>query len=319
MKKILFSLLTLLLINTVFAQNEVFRVLITKGDNKYTAATGSAASPLLVGSKLLNTASVTVGTAGYVALAHVSTGKTIEVKTAGSYTVAKLVEQVNLQNASVSSKYMNYVTGQMASAGNEDLNANRQKYMSVTGSVERGDNPIIVYAESKNAVIANDVALAWTFKDNAEATKRHTFIVKVVDVYEEVIDEISTTDTSLILNLSKYKLDKDFELIVMIQTKEHAHLKSDKYMLTSVASDKKKQIETDYAKLTSELDMTSPLSKLICASYLAEQGLVLNSMAMYKEAIALQPEVAEFKTAYSDYVNAVGLAKLVNEQKKGKK
>jgi uncharacterized membrane protein len=319
MKKILFSLLTLLLINTVFAQNEVFRVLITKGDNKYTAATGSAASPLLVGSKLLNTASVTVGTAGYVALAHITTGKTIEVKTPGSYTVAKLIEQVNLQNASVSSKYMNYVTGQMASAGNEDLSANRQKYMSVTGSVERGDHPIIVFAEGKSSVIASDVALAWTFKDNAEASKRHTFLVKVVDVYDEVIDELSTTDTSIILDLSKYKLDKDFDLIVMIQTKEHAHLKSDKYMLTSVAADKKKQIEADYAKLTSELDMSSALSKLICASYLAEQGLVLNSMAMYKEAIALQPEVDEFKMAYKDYVNAVGLVKLVNEQKKGKK
>lgn len=318
MKKILISLFTLLLFVPVFAQTEVFRVLITKGDNKYTAATGSSPAGILVGTKLPSTASITVAPAGYLALAHVASGKTIEVKAAGTYTISKLVEQVSVQNASVSSKYMNYVTGQMASGGNQDLNANRQKYMSVTGSVERGGDSILLYAEKKNYVLSEKVGIAWSVNKQYK-TKEVTYVVRVKDIYDDMIDSLVTSDTSAVLDLSKYKLEKEFQLFVEVRAIQYPALQSENYLLVNISPEKRASIESEYSKLKNEVDPSSPIGKLVCASYLAEQGLVLNAMANYQDAIKAQPEVSEFKQAYTDYLSQVGMFSMLETLRKGKK
>ena len=55
--------------------------------------------------------------------------------------------------------------------------------------------------------------------------------------------------------------------------------------------------------------MGKPLNKMVLASFCADNKLTLNAMEYYEEAIALEPEVDEFKIIYGKYLADSGLAK----------
>src|SRR6187402_2913467 len=131
-KSLLLTLLTFLSINFIYAQNdELFKVLASSGSNKVQAQGASDWKPLYFGKKLLKGDKIEIGTKGYVGLVF-KNGKSIEIKKPGVYEVAKLSAEVSKQNASVNTKYSDFLAGEMNKAGNDDMAKNRYKYMSVT-------------------------------------------------------------------------------------------------------------------------------------------------------------------------------------------
>jgi len=309
MKKL--SLLIVIFATSIlsFAQDEIFKVLITKGSNKAIVASSTTPQDLIVGKKLYTSDKIVVATGGYLGLSHKS-GKTIELKTAGTYEVAKLVEQVNTQNASVSSKYVTYVAGQMT-ANNEDLAANRYKHMAVTGSVERKTDKIKPLAPTQATVLDELVILKWNLvKVNNEPAK--TYIVTFTNMFDEELLVKETSDTQLVVDLAKLSLKSEKNIVWSVKVKEAPSIKSDKYNLQYVGvTDEKKAVELhdQFAALKSELSEETALNKLLLASFCADNKLTLNAMEYYEEAIALEPEVDEFKVIYGKYLVDSGLAK----------
>lgn len=309
MKKL--SLLIVIFATSIlsFAQDEIFKVLITKGSNKAIVASSTTPQDLIVGKKLYATDKVVVGTGGYLGLSHKS-GKTIELKTAGTYEVAKLVEQVNTQNASVSSKYVNYVAGQMT-ANNEDLAANRYKHMAVTGSVERAGTDKIKPIAPKQATILDELAiLKWNLiKINNEPAK--VYVVTFTNMFDEELLVKETSDTQLVVDLAKLNLKTEKNIVWYVKVKEAPSIRSDKFNLQYVTDDKKAvELHNQFTALKSELSEPTALNKLLLASFCAENKLTLNAMEYYEEAIALEPEVDEFKVIYGKYLVDSGLAKV---------
>src|SRR4051794_3038091 len=130
----LFALITLAT-SVSFAQDEMFKVLASKGANKIAAQNSTEWRVLKIGEKINKTDKITVAENGYLGLAHKS-GKTIELKKAGVYAAEKLSGEVSAQNATMGKKYVDFVVGEVTSK-DEDMTKNRHKYMAVTGSVER--------------------------------------------------------------------------------------------------------------------------------------------------------------------------------------
>jgi hypothetical protein len=309
MKKL--SLLIVIFATSIlsFAQDEIFKVLITKGSNKAIVASSTTPQDLIVGKKLYATDKVVVGTGGYLGLSHKS-GKTIEIKTAGTYEVAKLVEQVTTQNASVSSKYVTYVAGQMT-ANNEDLAANRYKHMAVTGSVERKTDKIKPMVPNQSAVVLDElIIIKWNLiKINNEPAK--VYVVTFMNTFDEELLVKETSDTQLVVDLAKLNLKTEKNIVYVIKVKEAPAIKSDKYSLQYVGDEKKAtELHDQFTALKSELSDPTALNKLLLASFCAENKLTLNAMEYYEEAIALEPEVDEFKIIYGKYLVDSGLAKL---------
>jgi len=295
--------------STLFAQDELFKVLVTKGDNKYTSATNTTPQALVVGKKLLSNDKVIIGTGGYLGLAHKS-GKTIELKTPGTYDVTKLVAQVSTQNASVSEKYVNYVAGQMTS-NNEDLAANRHKYMAVTGSVERGTEKIKPVAPTSATVLDELAILKWNaVKMPSSSNFAKSYIVTITNMFDEVLLTKETSDTELVVDLGKLNLKTEKNLVWTVQVKEAPTLISEKYNLHYVTDDAKaNQLHTQFTTLKSELGEETALNKLVLASFCAENNLTLNAMEYYEEAIKMEPDVDDYKVLYGKYMDQTGLVK----------
>lgn len=308
MKKL--SLLIVIFATSIlsFAQDEIFKVLITKGSNKAIVASSTTPQDLIVGKKLYTSDKIVVGTGGYLGLSHKS-GKTIELKTAGTYEVAKLVEQVTTQNASVSSKYVTYVAGQMT-ANNEDLAANRYKHMAVTGSVERKTDKIKPLAPTQATVLDELVILKWNLvKVNNEPAKM--YVITFTNMFDEELLVKETSDTQLVVDLAKLNLKTEKNIVWSVKVKEAPSIHSDKYNLQYVSDEKKAaELHDQFAALKSELSQETALNKLLLASFCADNKLTLNAMEYYEEAIALEPEVDEFKVIYGKYLVDSGLAKV---------
>lgn len=307
MKKL--SLLIVIFATSIlsFAQDEIFKVLITKGSNKAIVASSTTPQDLIVGKKLYATDKIVVGTGGYLGLSHKS-GKTIELKTAGTYEVAKLVEQVNTQNASVSSKYVTYVAGQMT-ANNEDLAANRYKHMAVTGSVERDINKIKPIAPKQATVLDELIIIKWNLiKIDNEPAKM--YVLTFTNVFGEELLVKETSDTQLVVDLAKLSLKTEKNILYSIKVKAAPAICSNSYNLQYISDDKKAiELHDQFTALKTELSAPTALNKLLLASFCADNKLTLNAMEYYEEAIALEPEVDEYKIIYGKYLSDSGLAK----------
>jgi archaeosine-15-forming tRNA-guanine transglycosylase len=308
MKKI--TLLIVLFATSIlsYAQDEIFKVLITKGANKVVTTT-AIQQDLIVGKKIFGTDKIVVATGGYLGLSHKS-GKTIELKNPGTYEVSKLVEQVSSQNASVSAKYVNYVAGQMT-ANNEDLAANRYKHMAVTGSVERATDKIKPFAPSQAVVLDELIIIKWNkVKVGKDGAAAKTYVVTFMNMFDEALAVKETSDTQLVVDLSKLNLKKEKNIVWTVHVKEYPTVKSDKYNLQYVSDEKKAvELHDQFTSLKNELSEETALNKLLLASFCADNKLTLNAMEYYEEAIALEPEVDEFKILYGKYLIDSGIAK----------
>lgn len=308
MKKL--SLLIVIFATSIlsYAQDEIFKVLINKGSNKAIVASSSTPQDLIVGKKIYATDKIVIVTGGYLGLSHKS-GKTIELKTAGTYEVSKLVEQVTTQNASVSSKYVTYVAGQMT-ANNEDLAANRYKHMAVTGSVERKTDKIKPLSLNQSTVLDELIILKWNLiKINNESAK--IYVITFTNMFDEELLVKETSDTQLVVDLAKLSLKNEKNIVWYVKVKEAPAIRSDKYNLQYVSDEKKAtELHDQITALKAELSEQTALNKLLLATFFAENKLTLNAMEYYEEAIALAPEVDEFKIIYGKYLVDSGLAKV---------
>jgi hypothetical protein len=308
MKKL--SIVFILFVTSIslFAQDEIFKVLVTKGGNKAIVASTNSSVDLIVGKKLYTADKVVIATGGYLGLAHKS-GKTIELKTAGTYEVSQLVNQVNTQNASVSSKYVTYVAGQMT-ANSEDLAANRYKHMAVTGSVERGTDKIKPMAPSQATVLDELAIFKWNaVKVGKEPAK--TYVITFMDLYDEELLVKETSDTQVVVDLAKLNLQTVKNVVWYVKVKESPNTTSEKFNLVYVPdANKATDLHNQFAALKTELSQETALNKMVLASFCADNKLSLNAMEYYEEAIALEPEVDDFKIVYGKYLADSGIAKI---------
>ena len=195
-------------------------------------------------------------------------------------------------------------------ANNEDLAANRYKHMAVTGSVERATDKIKPIT-LKQATVLDELAIfKWNLVKVNNAPAK-TYVVTFTNMFGEELLVKETSDTQLVVDLAQLNLKTEKNIVWSVKVKESPTIQSDNYNLQYV-SDEKKAIELheQFTALKSELSEQTALNKLLLASFCAENKLTLNAMEYYEEAIALEPEVDEFKVIYGKYLVDAGLAKV---------
>lgn len=310
MKTKILHLLSLLLVSTVaLSQDAMFKVLASKGSNKVVASNSAEQKNILIGQKLLSTDKIIVGENGYLGLAH-KNGKTIELKKAGTYEVAKLNSEVAAQNANVAKKYVDFVAGEMA-AQDEDMAKNRHKYMAVTGSVERGTtekiNPVIPKDAS---CLADRILLKWhPYEENNSTTTG--YVVTLMTLAEEPVLKVETTDDFVMVDLSKYNIFKEEKNIMWKVTAKLKSKKGDKitevshkepFILKYINEKDTPALESEVAEMNNALKDETALNNIVMAVFYEGKGLLLEALACYEKAIKLEPEVEDFKLAYGQFL-----------------
>ncbi|MFY0599718.1 MAG: hypothetical protein JXR03_08595 [Cyclobacteriaceae bacterium] len=291
---------------TVSAQGYTFRVLANKGDNKVKKAGAAEATQLKTGATL-NAQDMLISSEGsYIGLMH-KTGKTTEVRGAGSKKVSEIEKQIKLASTSVADRYAKFVMSKM----NESENTNYRARLNATGAVSRatGSAAIDVMAPAQADVIEDRAIVRWV-KPDVGIEDGDTYTVKIKNIFDEVIFETETDKTSIELDFSAPDMENEAGLyLVKIYKTSDEEISSGEVGIKKLKDSDKSELQENLQILKQEVSEDSPLNKLIYASFYEENGLFLDALTKYEEAIRMSPGVDDFQELYESFLENSGLAK----------
>ncbi len=282
------------------AQDELFKVLASNGDNKVTS--GANTAKVTIGRKLYTGDKVQLAANGYLGLVHKS-GKTIELKKPGSYSMTQLAREVDVQNLGICKKYVDFVVGEMTSQ-EEDISKNKYKYMAVTGSVERPAKPVIQSFLPKDAkVLDQEIELSWLPLEGEKG-----YHVVLTNLFQDTVFSQTVNNNSVKVDLSKLNLTAD-KVYKWTVEGGSGNTEFNPRVIRAVDLSEQKSILEEINGVKTELKEENALNKFILATVYADKGLLIEAIANYEKAIRLAPSVDSYKIAYGQFLESKELAK----------
>lgn len=292
------------------AQDYVFKVMASNGN----VVQKNPAKRLWAGSQLQGNDLINVPEKGYVGLMH-KNGRTIELKQAGDYKISDLAGKVG-GSSSITSKYANYVAGEMSKADKVDINKNHRKYSSITGSVSRTivtGNVFAYFPLSENAEQVKEATAMYDGSEfilhfypnpekNAGIEKFDTYFVSVLDMTNKEVARFETKEETVKIDLTKLKFKYEPSWVINVSKNAETFKKGDvsAYHVGLLSKD-----DAHYKKVTEdlkELGTETALDKLTQARVFEEHKLLQDAIRCHEQAIAMQPEVTTFKVAYDEFL-----------------
>ena len=302
LNSLIFVFSFILFTGAAFGQGYTFRVLANKGDNKVKKAGSTEAVGLKTGTTLMSGDEIIVGSGSYIGLMH-KTGKTTELRAAGTKTVADLEKSIASKKTSATSKYAAYLSQKM----NDDGKVSLASRSNATGAVSRalvgGAIPVMVPG-ANNEVFGEYTIIRWK---NPEGMEDGTsYIVRVQNIFEEVILENETNENSFELNFNDVPNETGLYLVTIL-VKGDESVKSDPPIGIKRKDSGTAEITTVYNDLSAELTEETSMNKLVLASFFEENGLLLDALTKYEEAVELSPEISDFQSLYDAFLISNGM------------
>ncbi len=300
-----FSLSLLIAAVSADAQTYVFRVLANKGENQVKKAGTTEAVGLKTGSTLNADDMIISSDGAYIGLMH-KTGKTTEVRGAGTKKVSEIEKQINTGTTSVASRYANFVAAKMDESENSDV---RSK-IAATGAVSRavGGAAIGLFAPEQVDLLGDNAILSWSAPEGAVATD--VYVLKVKNIFDEVIYQDETPNTFMNLDFTSDELSQNEAGLYLVKVYKNGseEIASGEVGIKKVKEGDKVEIRESLENLKAEVSEDSPLNKIIYASFYEENGLIMDAITKYEEALQLAPEVEDFKLLYGEFRVRNGLS-----------
>ena len=286
-----------------FGQDYTFRVMVSKGANKVKVG-NSDWKALRTGEYLNDGDQLQLVDKGYLGLVH-SNGRTKELKTAGDYSITELSSALSATSQNITSKYADFVISKMSP---EQREANRRKYASVTGAVERGDSDaaINIFMPTSVSVYNPEVMIRW----DPIAGENTTYVVKLKDLFEQTIMVAETSESNYTIDFNDPKLAGAIVenlVIVNVSVKGNEDIKSKNAAIEQFSSDATASFEVELKALQANLGEQSSINNLILAEFYEENNLLLDALTSYEYAIKMSPDVEYYKEAYEEFLLRTGL------------
>jgi hypothetical protein len=273
-----------------------FKVLANKGGNEFKSA--DAWQPIKTGAVLKDTDEIKLLENSYLGLVS-STGKALEIRTAGIHKVAALTEQLK-GGTTVLQKYTDFIL----SSNSPEAKKNR---LSATGAVHRGETlPIhLLLPENQHAALFNNTAvISW------ENTKvAGPYVLTVMNMFDEPLDQIVTPETSYMVNFSNPKYVNQSALIVQVGSKTDKQEVSKAHLIKRLSPSEQENIRKSLDEISSELNEPTALNKLIMAGFYEENRLLIDAITAYEEAIKLAPDVPSYQEAFDEFLLRNGIVR----------
>jgi len=303
MKSSIFSTSVALLLSvaSAYAQSYAFKVLGIKGANTV------AGNPLKVGSTITEGQSVTVSNGSYLGLVHKS-GKTIEIRKAGTYTTKELEAKLNTAQSALADQYAQFIIDELT--GGEGT-ASRQSRMAKTGSVQRAlSSPIQFMLPAQSDVIDSKVMVKWYVNDANKAKDITKYKFTVKNMFGDVLLEKEVAQPYIVLDLNSDELRKEEKALmysVVAVGAPEINSGDEEYSLKKLKPSEVANIKREMSSLPSYDE--SALNKVIMARFLEDRGLLANSIFAFEDAISTSEEVEQYQNIYSQFLNRNGLSK----------
>lgn len=285
------------LTSSLFAQDYTFKVLANKGSNE--VKSGDTWQPLRTGASLRESDEIKLADNAYIGLVHAS-GKPLEVKKAGNYTVKKLAQDMKA-GSTVLNKYTDFIL----SSNSAEAKKNR---LSATGAVHRATETaslnLIFPDKNKSDVFNNTAVVSWT-----DAKAAGPYVVSILNLFEEEIMKMETSANSVTVDLADPKLANEPNLLVEVSSKNDKKIASKQYMIKKLGAVEKENIKKSLGEIMGEVTEPTALNKLLLAGFYEEKNLIIDAIASYEEAIKLAPDVPTFQEAYDEFLLRQNLKK----------
>lgn len=271
---------------------------------------------------------------GYLGLVH-STGKTLEITKAGTYTASKLAEQVKSRKSKVSKKFTDYVASELSN--NDDMLAkkNYKANMDKTGAVERaaggdvnaGESITSLTGSNKKLVSGINSAVDFAFGNNDEYInaicpktsyvmdkvidfswnkhkKASKYTFHILDVNNKEIFAKEVQDTSLSLDLATVGLSRSTNYFWYVNSGKYKSDQNGIYWLSEV---QQSSIKSEIEDITGNDDDLDAITYVVLALYYEDENIMNRAMDCYKKAIKIAP-IDSYKKTYSRFLQRLGLA-----------
>lgn len=282
----------LLLTLSGYTQDYAFKVLANKGANEYKSSEGW--QPIKTGAILKLGDELKISENAYLGLVHKS-GKPLELKKSGPYKVEELAKLVG-PGTSVLNKYTDFIL----SSNSAEAKKNR---LSATGAVHRGEPTMLnVYLPPpQNAGVFGKVMVVEWEKPKSGGP----YVVTLKDIYEEEIAKFETPETMLRVDLADPKFPKlgtELAILVEVSSKADAKTKSEGKVVKRLDPATQERIKKAYAEISVEIKDETAFDKFIQAGFYEQNGLLIDALTSYEEAIRLAPDVDDFRLGRDEFL-----------------
>jgi hypothetical protein len=126
-------------------------------------------------------------------------------------------------------------------------------------------------------------------------------------MFDEVIMETTTGESSIKLDFNDPKLKDQRLVIFSVKLKDDETVQSGEYGIKKLSKEEAETIKNSYESLKAEIGDDTSLDKIIFASFFEENNLIIDAATNYEYAIKLSPDVEDFKNAYKQFLTRNGL------------
>src|SRR6478609_5044088 len=272
----------------VFGQDYTFKVLANKG--AYEVKSGDTWQAVKTGSSLKAGDELKISDNAYLGLVH-SSGKPVELKTAGNYKVADLASKVG-GGTTVLNKYTDFIL----SSNSAEAKKNR---LSATGAVHRGLEDIKVYLpENQYAEIYNNIAII-----NWESAKGGApYLVSLKNMFDEELAKIETPENVTQIDLSDPKFSNETAVLVEVRSKADNKSKSEQHLIKKLSPARYEVVKKQLTEETADLKDETAFNKYLLASVYEEKKLFIDAITCYEQAIKLDPGNPTYKEGYEEFL-----------------
>ena len=166
LKSLLLTAMSFTVVHIASAQD--FMVLSSQGSSTVDGAS------VKIGTVISGAKVIKVSSGAHLGLAH-SSGKTVQIKSAGDYKTTDIESKVNATKDGVVQSYAGFVVNELTAGGNI---ASTKSKMGNTGSVKRAtsfnDNLQIMLPENSNIIPSSKIKVKWFAKDGVEGDRKST-------------------------------------------------------------------------------------------------------------------------------------------------
>ncbi len=228
----------------------------------------------------------------YLGLLH-SSGKSIVIRTPGTYNAEDLLKKVNTGNTAIASKYADFVFTKLTTVA---ANPSTSKTRSVD------ERKIKMYLPTSGQVFGNEQIIRWT-----SPAGNHSYKIKIKNLFDDALAEYTSDQPWMKLNLDDPALKNQNSIFLMVELQSDSTIQSSVYAITRLSDDKRKEIESTLEKLKSELTVDSPINNLIIASFFEDNKLYIDAGTYLENFIQASPDTTESDKMYHEFLTRNGL------------
>lgn len=281
-----------------------FRVIAAQGNNVRI----QSGQRLWAGSLLKADDIIQISIQGYLGLMHRS-GRTLELKTPGTYSVADLSRNLTGNTKSLAEKYIGQVVSEMKKNEQIETQAAHRRYMAITGAVER-HNQIriqVLLPDEPIYLLEPQLMLCWLRPDTLQAYTFNIVVRNMNPEKDEIVGSFITRDTTFLIDISQLKpYAEESGFIVQLTTLENPRMQSREAFVDVERNTDKRQVAEHALEQVPE--EPGALNTLLRASVLKQHGYVLDAIKYYLLAIRQAPDVPLFYIGLLEYLSEQGIA-----------